>query len=165
MTPDGAITHSRSPFVTLGGMAIVVCSFCGKDQDQVRKLIAGPTVFICDECVDLCNDIIEEEVDDEVGDSAETTPVGPNLVTPRVVTRYADGEVKVSSAAEMNTVYWVCEGCGWKLGLKPGATPPTSHSEEIDLGTWPGPLREPPQRDLVPACTNPKWQRMFGPPA
>jgi ATP-dependent Clp protease ATP-binding subunit ClpX len=37
------------------------CSFCGKSQDEVRKLIAGPTVFICDECVELCNDIIEEE--------------------------------------------------------------------------------------------------------
>jgi ATP-dependent Clp protease ATP-binding subunit ClpX len=37
------------------------CSFCGKSQHEVRKLIAGPTVFICDECVDLCNDIIREE--------------------------------------------------------------------------------------------------------
>ena len=38
------------------------CSFCGKSQDEVRKLIAGPTVYICDECIDLCNDIIAEEV-------------------------------------------------------------------------------------------------------
>ena len=37
------------------------CSFCGKSQHEVRKLIAGPTVFICDECVELCNDIIKEE--------------------------------------------------------------------------------------------------------
>lgn len=37
------------------------CSFCGKAQHEVRKLIAGPTVFICDECVDLCNDVIEED--------------------------------------------------------------------------------------------------------
>ena len=35
------------------------CSFCGKSQHEVRKLIAGPTVFICDECVELCNDIIQ----------------------------------------------------------------------------------------------------------
>ena len=41
------------------------CSFCGKDRDQVRKLIAGPTCFICDECIDLCNDIIAEEQDKE----------------------------------------------------------------------------------------------------
>jgi len=47
------------------------CTFCGKGQEDVRKLIAGPSVYICDECVDLCNDIIEEEVkaeDDEVLD-------------------------------------------------------------------------------------------------
>jgi ClpX C4-type zinc finger len=141
-------------------VSTLACSFCGKDQDHVRKLIAGPTVFICDECIDLCNDIIEEELD-ELGDSAETTGVGPNLVAPRVVTRYVDDEMNVPSADAVDTVYWVCEGCGWRLGLKPGAMPTGNHSEEIDLGTWPGPLREPPQRDLVPACTNPKWQRII----
>ena len=41
------------------------CSFCGKSQDEVRKLIAGPTVFICDECIELCNDIVAEEWDEE----------------------------------------------------------------------------------------------------
>lgn len=40
---------------------ILKCSFCGKSQKQVKKLIAGPGVYICDECVDLCNEIIEEE--------------------------------------------------------------------------------------------------------
>jgi ClpX C4-type zinc finger len=161
---DRAATRARRrPLCYTCGMAMLVCSFCGKDQDHVRKLIAGPTVFICDECVDLCNDILGNEVEDPTGDSADTTAVGPNLVTPRVVTRYADEVVKVSSAQQVNTVYWVCEGCGWKLGLSPGAAPPAAHSEEIDLGTWPGRLREPPQRDLVPACTNPKWQRIFGP--
>jgi len=47
------------------------CTFCGKGQEEVRKLIAGPSVYICDECVDLCNDIIEEEVkaeDEEIID-------------------------------------------------------------------------------------------------
>jgi ATP-dependent Clp protease ATP-binding subunit ClpX len=43
------------------GKSTLYCSFCGKSQHEVRKLIAGPTVFICDECVDLCNDIIREE--------------------------------------------------------------------------------------------------------
>ena len=38
------------------------CSFCGKAQDEVKKLIAGPSVYICNECVDLCNEIIEEEI-------------------------------------------------------------------------------------------------------
>ena len=40
------------------------CSFCGKSQKQVKKLIAGPGVYICDECIDLCNEIIEEELTD-----------------------------------------------------------------------------------------------------
>ena len=41
------------------------CSFCGKSQDAVRKLIAGPSVYICDECVQLCNEIILEEWDEQ----------------------------------------------------------------------------------------------------
>ncbi len=48
---------------------LLYCSFCGKSQNEVRKLIAGPSVFICDECVDLCNDIIREEAD--TSDDAE----------------------------------------------------------------------------------------------
>jgi len=47
-----------------GGGDLVKCSFCGKSQKQVRKLIAGPGVYICDECIELCNDIIEEELAD-----------------------------------------------------------------------------------------------------
>jgi len=46
------------------------CSFCGKSQHEVRKLIAGPSVFICDECVDLCNDIIRDEVKEETTESS-----------------------------------------------------------------------------------------------
>jgi ATP-dependent Clp protease ATP-binding subunit ClpX len=42
------------------------CSFCGKDQEQVKKLVAGPGVYICDECIELCNEIIEEELDEEM---------------------------------------------------------------------------------------------------
>ena len=40
---------------------VLYCSFCGKSQHEVKKLIAGPSVFICDECIELCNDIIREE--------------------------------------------------------------------------------------------------------
>ena len=43
------------------GADLLKCSFCGKSQKQVKKLIAGPGVYICDECIDLCNEIIEEE--------------------------------------------------------------------------------------------------------
>ena len=41
---------------------VLYCSFCGKSQHEVKKLIAGPSVFICDECIELCNDIIRDEV-------------------------------------------------------------------------------------------------------
>src|SRR5260221_12540422 len=44
-----------------GDTEVLRCSFCNKDQNDVRKLIAGPTVFICDECVDVCNDIIADD--------------------------------------------------------------------------------------------------------
>jgi ATP-dependent Clp protease ATP-binding subunit ClpX len=47
-----------------GSNKLLYCSFCGKSQHEVRKLIAGPSVYICDECVDLCNDIIREEIKD-----------------------------------------------------------------------------------------------------
>ncbi len=49
---------------------LLYCSFCGKSQHEVRKLIAGPSVFICDECVDLCNDIIREEVQEAQAESS-----------------------------------------------------------------------------------------------
>ncbi len=50
------------------------CSFCGKVQDQVRKLVAGPGVYICDECIELCNEIIEEELNEEVDFSLDNVP-------------------------------------------------------------------------------------------
>jgi len=56
---------------------VLYCSFCGKSQHEVKKLIAGPSVFICDECIDLCTDIIQEEIaklPKEEGDSALPTP-------------------------------------------------------------------------------------------
>jgi ATP-dependent Clp protease ATP-binding subunit ClpX len=62
---------------TLGdGGKLLFCSFCGKNQNEVRRLIAGPSVYICDECVDLCNDIISEETQAvEVDGSADSLPV------------------------------------------------------------------------------------------
>ncbi len=54
---------------------LLYCSFCGKSQHEVRKLIAGPSVFICDECVELCNDIIREEIqEDSVGNGKSSLP-------------------------------------------------------------------------------------------
>jgi len=48
---------------------VLYCSFCGKSQHEVKKLIAGPSVFICDECIELCNDIIRDEVPAEGADA------------------------------------------------------------------------------------------------
>lgn len=57
------------------------CSFCGKKQDQVKKLIAGPNVYICDECVDLCADIIDDEYDDDDDIELEiTTNLTPKMI-------------------------------------------------------------------------------------
>jgi ATP-dependent Clp protease ATP-binding subunit ClpX len=53
---------------------LLYCSFCGKSQHEVRKLIAGPSVFICDECVELCNDIIREEMQEGVGEATSKLP-------------------------------------------------------------------------------------------
>jgi len=59
-----------------GGDSTLYCSFCGKSQHDVKKLIAGPTVFICDECIELCNEIIQEELsgDSETGKDKDGIP-------------------------------------------------------------------------------------------
>ena len=64
---------------------LLYCSFCGKSQHEVRKLIAGPSVFVCDECVELCNDIIREEVQEQ---SASVT--GSELPTPHEIKAILD---------------------------------------------------------------------------
>src|ERR1700744_5957455 len=56
---------------------VLYCSFCGKSQHEVKKLIAGPSVFICDECIELCNDIIRDEVPAEGTGTAENRPHRP----------------------------------------------------------------------------------------
>jgi ATP-dependent Clp protease ATP-binding subunit ClpX len=61
------------------------CSFCGKSQKEVRKLIAGPTVYICDECIELCNDIIAEEYGQE-----EATPTRSKVPKPREIKAVLD---------------------------------------------------------------------------
>ena len=54
---------------------LLYCSFCGKNQNEVRKLIAGPSVYICNECIDLCNDIIKEEISESSEVEEENFPV------------------------------------------------------------------------------------------
>jgi len=69
----------------------LVCSFCGKGQEEVRKLIAGPTVYICDECIDLCNDIINEECDQEESISAVSSVPKPADIK-KVLDQYVVGQ-------------------------------------------------------------------------
>ena len=82
---------------------ILYCSFCGKSQHEVRKLIAGPTVFICDECVELCNDIIREELEDkaETGKSKLPRPHEINAVLDQYVIGQAAAK-KVLAVAVYN---------------------------------------------------------------
>ncbi|MDO6563171.1 ATP-dependent Clp protease ATP-binding subunit ClpX [Amphritea sp. 1_MG-2023] len=68
---------------------LLYCSFCGKSQDEVKKLIAGPSVFICDECVDLCNDIIKEEIQDAEAPQED----GDHLPTPAEIKNNLDAYV------------------------------------------------------------------------
>ena len=68
---------------------LLKCSFCGKSQKQVKKLIAGGGVYICDECIALCNEIIEEEL----AASEQTTDSGPKLPRPKQITEFLDGYV------------------------------------------------------------------------
>ena len=98
---------------------LLYCSFCGKSQHEVRKLIAGPSVFICDECVDLCNDIIREEVQD-----AETKGSSDQLPTPQEIKATLDEYVigqdkaKVVLAVAVYNHYKRLQHDGGKAGVE-----------------------------------------------
>ncbi len=65
------------------------CSFCGKNQDDVEKLIAGPDVYICDECIELCNEIVQEE-DETVGASQDGMDFQPDSLKPKEIKEHLD---------------------------------------------------------------------------
>ena len=78
-----------------GNEKLLYCSFCGKSQHEVKKLIAGPSVFICDECIELCNDIIRDEVAAEQGGKAAS-----DLPTPKEISAILDQYVIGQDAAK-----------------------------------------------------------------
>ena len=83
---------------------LLYCSFCGKSQHEVRKLIAGPSVFVCDECVDLCNDIIREEIQEKDTDTGSRKLPIPEDIK-RTLDEYVIGQEsakKVLSVAVYN---------------------------------------------------------------
>jgi len=71
---------------------LLYCSFCGKSQHEVRKLIAGPSVFVCDECVELCNDIIREEMQEKSASGGEKLPK-PHEIND-VLNEYVIGQIR-----------------------------------------------------------------------
>jgi ATP-dependent Clp protease ATP-binding subunit ClpX len=71
---------------------ILYCSFCGKSQHEVRKLIAGPSVFICDECVELCNDIIREELEEKAANARSHLPKPREIMD--VLDQYVIGQTR-----------------------------------------------------------------------
>jgi len=82
---------------------LLYCSFCGKSQHEVKKLIAGPSVFICDECVELCNDIISEELQEQAASSVTKLPKPQEIK--EILDDYVIGQVqakKVLSVAVYN---------------------------------------------------------------
>ncbi len=104
------------------GGKLLYCSFCGKSQHEVRKLIAGPSVFICDECVDLCNDIIREEVQESSSEGQQDHLPKPQEIK-AILDEYVIGQQrakKVLSVAVYNHYKRLRHGQG--------------RSEDVELG-------------------------------
>ncbi|HEU4856718.1 MAG TPA: ATP-dependent Clp protease ATP-binding subunit ClpX [Rhodanobacteraceae bacterium] len=78
------------------GGKILYCSFCGKSQHEVRKLIAGPSVFICDECVELCNDIIREELEEKAASGRTQLPKPREIM--ETLDQYVIGQSRAKKA-------------------------------------------------------------------
>ena len=72
------------------------CSFCGKSQEQVRKLVAGPGVYICDECIELCNEIIEEELSEDMDIGVQNVPKPREIK--RILDEYVVGQERAKKS-------------------------------------------------------------------
>ncbi|MDP1992146.1 MAG: ClpX C4-type zinc finger protein [Syntrophales bacterium] len=75
------------------GRGLLFCSFCGKNQNEVKKLVAGPTAYICDECIELCRCIVEEECEKPVIDELRKGIPEPRDIT-KFLDQYVIGQVR-----------------------------------------------------------------------
>src|SRR5437879_4534888 len=111
---------------TREGNGTLKCSFCGKSQNDVRKLIAGPTVYICDECIELCNDIIAEEWEEEKSREIRSLPKPAEIKN--VLDQYVIGQERAKKvlAVAVHNHYKRIESGGKPEKGKRTATPRSS---------------------------------------
>ncbi|MGF7235540.1 MAG: ClpX C4-type zinc finger protein, partial [Frankia sp.] len=107
------------------GGDLLKCSFCGKSQKQVKKLIAGPGVYICDECIDLCNEIIEEEL------SESSDLKWDELPKPREIYEFLDGYVVGQDQAKKTLSVAVYNH--YKRVQAGGSATPDGNKGEVEL--------------------------------
>ncbi|MCS6946664.1 MAG: ATP-dependent Clp protease ATP-binding subunit ClpX, partial [Steroidobacteraceae bacterium] len=104
---------------------LLYCSFCGKSQHEVRKLIAGPSVFVCDECVELCNDIIREELEDRAERARDKLPKPAEIK--KVLDDYVIGQERAKKTLSV-AVYNHYK----RLQTRSGGGPPRG-KEEVEI--------------------------------
>jgi hypothetical protein len=82
------------------------CSFCQKSQDEVRKLVAGPTVYICNECIHLCNDIVAEELAEEAGDEESDPARAAASAAPQALATVVPPQLTAVNPADCQEHCW-----------------------------------------------------------
>ncbi len=92
----------------------VTCSFCGKSQDQVKKIVAGPGVYICNECIDLCKEIIDEEFKDEAFSDLLEVPKPKEILA--ILNDYVIGQTEAKKKLYLSQSTTITSGstkCQW----------------------------------------------------
>ena len=121
---------------------LLYCSFCGKSQHEVKKLIAGPSVFICDECIELCNDIIRDEIAAEPAGTAKRELPAPKEIRDMLDQYYGDKGhypptletlVEIGYARQVPFDPITKSNTTWELILDDPAADPEAAPAETDL--------------------------------